>query len=394
MESIKVNKSASELAYNPEPKPEDKKEQWRVFNKMWEDQVKGSGIKVYEESAQAKLKACIVGDPYEVNIPYLSAEMYAMVKDNCPREMIDYWRDFGGKNMKDCDPERYDKIVNEIAQRDAAYEKAGVKIIRNLLGWYPDEVVNMPEAWDAGKWISIYAGAKWRTADKAILPAWGPGCVKVDEVASRAATIALLEEDPDSMVVPFLTHEPDPTVDGPGMAGLDLADWRLMPNKTLLFGFGVPSGDLMNNCSPSDTPAGIPRGRDLYMRVLSNLGFKCETWWFDSNLGYHEDCIMLNVKEGVIGLPDDGKNGMWSKLPDCLKDYEILPIPPDEILKGAANSTTMGDGRIFINSSCTKTIDMLDKRGYEPIPIDYYTCWDTFHSGIDCSDSNIWREND
>ena len=38
--------------------------------------------------------------------------------------------------------------------------------------------------------------------------------------------------------------------------------------------------------------------------------------------------------------------------------------------------------------------DLLDKKGYEPISIDYQVCWETFHSGIDCSDANIWREND
>ncbi|GAL33724.1 hypothetical protein JCM19240_2420 [Vibrio maritimus] len=116
--------------------------------------------------------------------------------------------------------------------------------------------------------------------------------------------------------------------------------------------------------------------------------------WFDSNLTYHQDCFMMNIEEGVIGLPDDGKNGMWGKLPDFLKDYEIIPLPLEDIARGVANSSTLGDGRIFMDSSCTKTMDILEKRGYEPIPINYQNCWKTFHSGLDCSDANIWREND
>lgn len=74
---------------------------------------------------------------------------------------------------------------------------------------------------------------------------------------------------------------------------------------------------------------------------------------------------MMNIEEGVIGLPDDGKNGMWGELPDFLKDYEIIPLPIEDIARGVANSSTLGDGRIFIDSSCTKTMDILEKRGYE-----------------------------
>ena len=38
--------------------------------------------------------------------------------------------------------------------------------------------------------------------------------------------------------------------------------------------------------------------------------------------------------------------------------------------------------------------DVLEKRGIEPVPVKYSTCWDAFNSGMDCSDAEIWREND
>ena len=41
-----------------------------------------------------------------------------------------------------------------------------------------------------------------------------------------------------------------------------------------------------------------------------------------------------------------------------------------------------------------KTFDILEKRGIEPVPVKYSACWDTFNSGMDCSDAEIWREND
>ena len=37
-----LNKTVRELAYDPEPKPENKKEQWDLYNKMWFDQVRGA----------------------------------------------------------------------------------------------------------------------------------------------------------------------------------------------------------------------------------------------------------------------------------------------------------------------------------------------------------------
>ncbi|GLP96061.1 hypothetical protein [Paraferrimonas sedimenticola] len=391
-----ANPSCVDLIKNPMPKPTDKTEQWQVFNKSWEDQIRGKGIKVHEEHASAKLRAAMVGDPFAVEIPELTPEMEGLIRDNASEEMYMNWKENGGKAMRDIDPERFDKICEEIAGRDEKYEAAGVTIIKNKLGWYPEEALNYNGAWNGPRLLSIYAGAKWRGAHNGILVAEDCGPVKGCEASSRAATIALIEEDPEAAIIPFLSHEPNPTIVGPGFGGLDLADWRLMPNKTILWGYGVADRSQIAaaQATGEHTPAGWPRGRDLFMRLLDRLGYKQETWWFDSNLGYHEDCVMMNLVEGVVGLPDDGKFGQWGELPLVLKDWEILPIAVEDVKNGACNATTLGDGRIFIDSSCTQTMKLLESKGYEPIPIDYQTCWTTFNSGIDCSDSNIWREND
>ena len=66
----------------------------------------------------------------------------------------------------------------------------------------------------------------------------------------------------------------------------------------------------------------------------------------------------------------------------------------EDIAQGVGNSSCLGDGRMFISENCTKTIDLLDNKRYEPIPIPFGTMWETFNSGLDCSDANIWREND
>lgn len=389
-------KTVRDLAYKPEPKPEDKTEQWAVFNKHWEDQVRGKGFKVHEEHASAKLRVCMVGDPFAVYVPDPHApEMHGLTKDNMTPEALGWWDKYKHQSLKDADPEHYEKIVDEIADRDAKYEAAGVTILRNKLGWYPDELINYNAAWGGSKYLSIYAGARWRGANHGIICVEDCGPVKASEAACRAATISLIEEDPEAVLIPFLSHEPDPTCVGPGFAGLDLADWRLLPDKTILFGYGVPDGSLIAEAEATGahTPAGWPRGRNLLMRMLDRLGYKQETWWFDSRIGYHEDCVMMNVVEGVIGLPDDGKFGSWSGIPEALKDWEIIPLPVEDVRRGASNCTSLGDGRIFIDSTCFETMDILSKKGYEPIPVNYQTCWSTFNSGIDCSDSNIWREN-
>lgn len=371
-------------------------ERWDAFNKHWEDQIRGKGLKFYEEHCMAKLRACIVGDPFSVYIPNLTAEMDNMIKDNTTEEFKQYWRDNGNKLIRDVEPELYDQMVEAVADRDEKYEKAGVTIIKNRIGWYPDPVINFNDCFDGPKYLSIYNGAVWKMAGNNVLLGQTCGPVKQSEIAIRPATLALAEESPGTKLVGFPIHEPNPNVKGPGIAGLDSASFRQMPGKTILFGYGVTSADQIEEAKRTGkgTVAGWPRGENLFMRLLNELGYTSETWWFDSRLSYHEDCVMMNIVEGVIGLPDDGKNGMWTDLPDCIKDWEIFPIPVEDIKRGAANSTTLGDGRIFINSKCTKTIDLLEKKGYEPIPVKYDILWETFNSGMDCSDANIWREND
>ncbi|GLP96226.1 hypothetical protein [Paraferrimonas sedimenticola] len=387
--------SSKELAYNPVAKPEDPKEMWDLYYKSWEDQIRGKNIKVYEEHCSAKLRACLVGDPFSVYYPKMTVEMEALLKDNSP-ELIELWGKNGNQAIRDLDPELYEGICSNIEDRDRKYEQAGLTVIRNKVGWYPDEIVDFNAAEGGTKYLSIYNGAVWQMARNALLITQCAGPTKPAEPAARAATVALIEEDPNAFMAPFINREPNPT-SAMGFAGLDLCDFRQMPNKTILFNYGAASeAAIQQVCANGEgAPAGWPRGRDLFMRLLSELGFKAETMWFDSNLTYHQDCFMMNLEDGICGLPGDHKMGKWGDtLPDCIKDWEILPLPLEDIARGVANSTTLGDGRIFMDSSCTKTMQMLEKKGYEPIPIDYQNCWQTFHSGIDCSDANIWREND
>lgn len=371
-------------------------ERWEAFNQHWEDQIRGKGLKFYEEHCMAKLRACVVGDPFSIFVPNLKTkEMQNMIADNTSDELKQFWKDNADKALRDVNPELYDEMCADIADRDEKYEKAGITIIKNRIGWYPDQINNLNDIVEGAKYLSIYNGAVWKMAGQHVLTGQTCGPVKWAETACRPATLALVEESPETRIIGFPVHEPNPNVAGPGIAGLDSASFRQLPGKIMLFGYGVTSADQIPEATRTGkgTVAGWPRGEKMFMRLLNDLGYTSEQWWFDSSLSYHEDCVMANIAEGVIGLPDDGKNGAW-KLPSCLDDYEILPIPVEDIKRGAGNSTCLGDGRVFIDSSCKKTMDMLDKKGYEPIPIRYQACWQAFNSGLDCSDANIWREND
>ena len=153
------NKSVTELAYNPEPKPEDPKEPWKVFNQMWIDQVKGKGLKLYSEWAGAPAKALLVGDPFADYMPNgEDGEVQNLVKENAKQEVKDLWIVESGRRIRDFNPELFDAIVNSHEARNKAYEDAGITTNRNTLGWYPDSIVNWNASWNGSKLLSIYWG--------------------------------------------------------------------------------------------------------------------------------------------------------------------------------------------------------------------------------------------
>ncbi len=87
------SKSALELAFQPEAKPEDPGAMWDAYNKSWEDQVVGKGIKVYEQHCSAKLRTCMVADPFAMYVPNPNdAEIKQMIEDNANDELKIFWR--------------------------------------------------------------------------------------------------------------------------------------------------------------------------------------------------------------------------------------------------------------------------------------------------------------
>ena len=230
----------------------------------------------------------------------------------------------------------------------------------------------------------------------ALLPVQTTAPCRAQPIAARPALISLVLEDPNAMTFMFGDIEPNPAVDGPGYLGLDAADWRQLPNKTILWEYGAPSKAAIPaaTATGAKTPAGLaPRSRSRHAPAV-RAGLQAGDLLVRQQSGLPRRLLHDEHRRGVVGLPDDGKNGMWTDLPDCIKDWKILPLPLEDIAQGVGNSSCLGDGRVFINANCKKTIDLLDKNGFEPIPIPFGTMWESFNSGLDCSDANIWREND
>ena len=116
------------------------------------------------------------------------------------------------------------------------------------------------------------------------------------------------------------------------------------------------------------------------------------TVYFDSCLTHHIDCLMFLLDEGIIGLPDDGKHGLWTALPKEFQDWEIIDIPVEEQQIGACNNEVLGSKQVLMQEGCKQTVREIEKRVYSAVELDYSTIYDATHSGIHCSVASIWRE--
>lgn len=381
---------------------ESEQKKWDALNAHLIPQFEGQ--KAYVEHGFAKYRCAFVGDPHAVFVPDPDVgEMHAMTGDSMSEEDRNWWRTYKDKDLKIAAPELWEEMAEESQGLADALRSCGVKVIRNEAGCeYPDGVINNNAAWRGPKFCSIYGGPPFgRIWDKYFMQIWECGPVRQWEFALRRGTMELFKANPDLIYRSMPYPEPDVNLRGTGVWGVDNAAPKLFPDKHILFGWGVPDAKHIPSTYVEETcndytSAGNPLGGKFMMKhILQDAGFTWNEIFFDSKLTYHMDCFMVMIKEGMIGLPDIPNYGiLGGKLPDFLKDWEIVPIPLEDIARGAANSPCIGDGRIIMDSRCTKTFDILEKRGIEPVPVKYSTCWDAFNSGMDCSDSEIWREND
>ena len=104
--------------------------------------AQGKGIKCYVHSEYAPLKACLVGNPSEGWMPNGETWEYANMFTHLGPEFNEYIDKYGGTNLKESDPETYEKMAMESDALAEAYRKEGVKIIRNETGQTPDYLID------------------------------------------------------------------------------------------------------------------------------------------------------------------------------------------------------------------------------------------------------------
>ena len=185
-------------------------------------------------------------------------------------------------------------------------------------------------------------------------------------------TLQLFADNPD--LIYYSIPYPEMNISTPGFGSLtmDVAAWRQMPGKHILFGFGVKKeSDIPKvlrdyKTAGELTSCGIPQAAEFMMRMLEREGFTHEVMFFNSKLTYHFDCFMAQMKKGVVGLPDLPDYGIiGGGLPECLKDYEIVRMPVEDIHNGCANQINLGDGRSIVVRTAKETMKRMKKAGVE-----------------------------
>ena len=347
----------------------------------------GKGIKVYVESDYAPLKACLVGNPSAVMVPdpdtYEMGNMFAHETD----EFNAYLRKHKGKNLKDADPEVWEKMVMESDALAKAYRDAGVRVIRNESGETPQGIINYNWGWSKQKNMSLYGQSAFEVFGHCLVQFMEVSCSQT-ELPHREAMLEIFENDPEAvwLTMPPLYPAINQRMPGPNLSPGD----PLIFPKTVVLGIGVSDPSHIKDPSKPRS-SGDEFGHELLRRILKPYGWKVETVYFDSKLTYHIDCLISLLEEGLLAMP---KGGLWTPLPKEFQDWEVIEVPLEEHQNGFSNNEPLGNKQLVMPAGCPKIVKTLEKRGWTCIEVPYSTIWDTFHSGIHCSTAAIWRESD
>ncbi len=377
------------------------KEKWDALDAHMTPQFEG--VRAYIQDAFAKYRVGLLGNMFAASTPDPDTpEFQALFKGNS-EDLVKTMRKYVGHDLKDANPKLWDEMAEESDGLAETMRQAGVKVIRNEKCEYPEGLLNQYAGWGSSRFLTIYAGPSYgrimrniyfNTFDTSL-----NGCL---EFHHREGTQKLFEQNPDLIYYSLQPPEPNISLGGIGSLMMDVAGFRLMPNKHILFGFGVQNESVIPKLMAADlknashyTSAGIPHAAEFMMRMLKREGFTHEVMFFDAHLTYHFDCFMANLAEGVVALPDAPNYGiLGGGLPECLKDYEIVKMPVEDVHNGAGNQICLGDGRSIIVRTAKETMKRMKQAGVEPIPVKYDRIWEYYHSGPDCSDADIHREND
>ncbi|PRY26942.1 amidinotransferase [Aliiruegeria haliotis] len=350
------------------------------------DQAKG--IRCYVESEWAPLKACMVGHPHSLYISDPNTpESQNMLAGNASPELLQFLNTYKGQNLKDADPALYEVFAHESDMLAKNLRDAGVHVIRNESGQVADELINYSTGWGRQKYCSLFMQAAFEVVGHCLVSTWEASPSRPLELEYRAAVNEIMQNDPEAV---WLTMPaPYPSRDVPTPAPfLSAGDFRIMGDKTLVLGYGVSDPSHIKDRTKGRS-SGDEFGGEILRRMLAAYGWTVEEVYFNRNLSYHIDCVMMVVDEGLIGLPE---NGLFTPLSDKFRDWQVFTIPQEELKAGIGNSIPLGNKRILVPEGGPKTVKELERRGYTVIETPYQTIYGAFASGIHCSTAPLWRE--
>ncbi|HJN05081.1 MAG TPA: arginine deiminase family protein, partial [Bacteroidales bacterium] len=95
------------------------------------------------------------------------------------------------------------------------------------------------------------------------------------------------------------------------------------------------------------------------------------------------------IKEGLaVACMDGFKEG----IPRILKDWEFIEASPEECHAMGSNTLCLEPGKVFMGSQYKRLINEIEKKGCEPIPVDYDAVeWNG--GGIRCTTHPLVRKN-
>ena len=347
-----------------------------------------NGQKVYVEHEYARLRGVIVGNPNSTYLPDPFHPSWYTSFRSLPKDKLAWFAKNRGKNIREADPENWEKMAAELEGLAEVFRQSGAHVIQNKQE-PPLEVIN----YTAG-WLGQY-GRHWAFHAQAFGEVFGNVIVNFHETQPSIrynyieyieAFMGLIESDPEAVWMTMPDPMPMPTAFG---IGLSPGDIRIFPNKLIVIGHGVhhPS-HIKDHSKPRSS--GNELGAEVLRRMLKPFGWRVEQVYFDANYGYHIDVLMPVIHEGLIAV---GKNVLLTPLPKELQEWEIIEIDPEEYNIGAGNTTPLSSDSIIITADATKFIKDVEKRGVNVVPVPFSTVYSQTGSGIHCATFSYWRED-
>jgi N-dimethylarginine dimethylaminohydrolase len=298
-------------------------------------------------------------------------------------------RKHANRNLKESDPEMWEKMAMESNALAAAYRKHGVKVIRNESGSTPQELVDYTLSWSRQRQMTLFGQSAGETFGHVYLAMMEVSNSYAQDLTHREAMVEVMKNDPEAVMasMPALV----PTADFPQTGPYTGPGDPVIFDKKVLIGIGVSDPSHINDFKKPRS-SGNEFGAEMLRRLLRPFGWSVEVVYFNSNYTYHIDCLMAPLEEGLLAKPA-AKDAFWTPLPAWLNDWEVIETTLEDHQLGCHNNEPLGNKGLVLPAGTKKFSKDLEKRGWELEEVPYSNIWNVTGSGIHCSTAAIWRES-